>query len=139
VHLPLSISIKPSRRFFAVLLFAHGLALIAVALLTLSIPMRTGLGALVLVSLLFTLRKRKDPGIVRLHLGAKGELEIEKIVGVRETAVILPETMVFPWMILLVIRSEGKRYPLVLLQDSTNGDDLRRLLVWLDWRASGSV
>ena len=98
--------------------------------------MRMGLGALVLVSLLFALRDWQGQSIARLHLGAKGELEIEKIFGARETAVILPATTVFPWMILLVIREEGKRHPLVLLADSTSGDDLRRLRVWLGWRAS---
>jgi hypothetical protein len=121
------------------LLFAHGVAFIAVSVLTLAMPVRMGLCAVVLISMLFALRDWWSQSVIHLHLGAKGELEIEKIIGARETAEILPATTIFPWMILLVVCSEGKHHSLVLLADSTDGDDLRRLRVWLGWRASVRV
>jgi hypothetical protein len=135
VHLPLSIAIRPSRRLVVVMAFSHALALISLATLMLPLLVRFGLGIAVLVSLLLVLHNLRSQPVIRLFLGAKGELEIEQKVGARETAEILPETTLFPWMILLAWRNDGKRHVRVLLADSFDGDDLRRLRVWLGWRA----
>jgi hypothetical protein len=142
VHLPLSIDIAPSRRLVFVMVCAHALALLAVTTLTFAMPLRAALGLLVLVSLQFVLCHLRSQPVVRLFLGIKGELEIEETidskVGARETAEILPETTLFPGLILLAWRSNGQRHVRVVLADSTGADDLRRLRVWLGWRARAS-
>lgn len=76
--------------------------------------------------------------IAELRLGGKGDLMLRTNVGADKTALILPGTAVLPGMIVLLLRVEGKRTPLVLMADALQPDDYRRLRVWLNWRAKRS-
>jgi hypothetical protein len=128
VQLPVVIPVRSSRRWRALMLGAHAVAMVSVIPLDLSLALRLCLTALIGLSLYRVLTRPHE--ISRLSLGAKGELKV----GAGGTAQILPETAVLPGMIVLVLRIEGKRQTLVLLADAFEPEDYRRLRVWLNWR-----
>jgi hypothetical protein len=95
---------------------------------------------LVALSLFLTLRQLRRQSVVMLHLGARGELEIEKKVGAggtaMETAIIEPHTAILPGLIVLLLRCGAERIALPLLADSMGSDLNRQLRLWLQWRAN---
>jgi hypothetical protein len=115
---------------------AHAVAIASVLPLDLAWAVRLSLVVLIGISLYRVLTRPQE--IAELRLGAKGELALATKVGADKTALILPETAVLPGMIVLVMRIEGKRTPLVLMADALDPEDYRRLRVWLNWRAKRS-
>ncbi len=136
MHLPLVIPVGASRRWRALLWGAHAVAIASVLPLDLAWALRLCLAVQVGFSLYRMLTRPQQ--ITQMSLGAKGELALETKVGAGGTALILPETAVLPGMIVLVLRFEGKRIPLVLMADALDPEDDRRLRVWLNWRAKRS-
>lgn len=57
--------------------------------------------------------------------------------GVECTAVVLPDSVVWPWLILLRVRTEGAwcATTVVILPDAVTRDEWRRLSIWLRWAA----
>lgn len=51
-------------------------------------------------------------------------------------AELLPEAIVWPWLVVLRYRLDGSDKPIakIVLPDSLSSDDFRRLRVWLRWR-----
>ena len=70
-----------------------------------------------------------------LHLGASGELVIERKIGISETAVIEPHSAILPGLIVLLLRCNTQRIALPLLPDALDTDLKRQLRLWLQWRA----
>jgi toxin CptA len=53
---------------------------------------------------------------------------------------LLPDSLVWPWLVVLRYRQEGRRAVSVpLLQDSMSAEEFRRLKVWAKWRAATGV
>ncbi|MDP1524739.1 MAG: hypothetical protein Q8M20_02915 [Rhodocyclaceae bacterium] len=136
MQLPVVIPVRSSRRWRALLWGAHAVAITSVLPLDLAWAVRLCLVVLIGFSLYRSLTRPQE--ITQLSLGAKGELTLATKVGAGGTALILPETAVLPGMVVLVLRFEGKRTPLVLMADALDPEDYRRLRVWLNWRAKRS-
>lgn len=136
MQLPVSVLLKTSRLLAALLAFAHALAAAAVLATGLPWPLRALLLAASAASLLRILLRLREPPAASLHLGSKGEIEIETKVGARETARILPGSLVLPGLIVLALQWDGRRRTLTILPDAVGRDAHRRLRVWLKWRAS---
>lgn len=145
MRLPATLLLGPSRRLLAIQLGAHALAATAVLPLTLPWPVRIALLAAILVSLANFLVRRRRPAVSALHLGARGDLEVELKVGARETATVLRDTAILPGLILLSLRrgdedgeggKGGVRLMLPLFPDALAADAYRQLSVWLRSRAS---
>jgi len=132
VQLPLVIPVRSSRRWRALLWGAHAVAIASVLPLDLALAVQLCLVLLISLSLYRMLTRPQE--ITQLSLGARGELVLETKVGAGGTALILPETAVLPGMMVLLLRVEGKRTPLVLMADALDPEDYRRLRVWLNWR-----
>ncbi len=142
MQLPLFIPLRKSGRLLAILWFAHALAVVALVPLALPDLLRVFLSGLVILSLFLTLRRQRRQSVVRLHLGATGELEIERKVGAGgtaitaiETALIAPHTAILPGLIVLLMRCGAQRIALPLLADSMDRDLNRQLRLWLRWHA----
>ncbi len=136
MKLPLTIPLRISRRLLGLLVVAHLLAIGAILPLMLSWPWRLALIGLVLVSLVHSLAGQYRQPVAALHLGAQGELEIETIVGARETATILPQTAVLSNLVILRLRRDAAvTASLALLPDAVGATAFRQLSLWLRWRA----
>ena len=72
-----------------------------------------------------------------LRLTAKDGLAFLDAYGTRVEAVLLPESTVFVWLVVLRFRIEGqgKGRALTLLPDQMSRDEFRTLRLWLRWNA----
>lgn len=136
MKLPLTIQLRISRHLLTLLVLAHAVALGAILPLMLPWPWRLALIVLVLISLAHSLVSQYRQPVAGLHLGSRGELEIETKVGARETATIMPQTVVLSNMVLLRLRrNAAKTSSLTLLPDAIGATSFRQLSLWLKWRA----
>jgi toxin CptA len=132
----LTIEIGASRRLTYVVAAIHLLAVGAVLLAELSWSSRAPLILSLAMSMGFYLKtwpSRK----VKLRCRADGGLGLRGAEDWDE-ARLLPDTLVLPWCGILRYQRSGRRRPetCIILPDSLNGDDFRRLRVWLKFRAS---
>ena len=80
---------------------------------------------------------QRGKGAVRaLELGAQGRARWQDGSGQWQEAEILPSSYASDWLVVVNMRGSGRRdRSLVLLPDSAAAEELRRLRVWLRWRA----
>lgn len=135
MRLPIAIPLKRSRHLVMAQTAAHAVA--AGAVFAVRLPWSLTLLVLLLIGLSLLQFLRNSTGMgTTLHLGSKGDLEVETKVGVRRTAKILPETLVMPGLILLALDQDGMRQTLVLPGDTMDKPAHRQLRVWLRCRAA---
>jgi len=125
------IELKPSRRLGLLLRGMAALALLAVGLAALPVPVRLTLGVIV-IGLAVWGERRSRPG-ARLRVAADGRLQcLDEAMEWRDAAV-LGDSFVSTGLIVLRYRMAGKVRTLTLLPDSAEAEDLRRLRVSLRW------
>lgn len=140
VQLPLTLDLHSSRRLAQLLIAAHGGALLCVLsarpfsfdgwVVTLSVVAL----AISLIRELWRIWGRRR--IVHLILRADGTLAGERADGRSLSWQVMQRTTVTPWLLLLWLRGpQGQSEVLTLLPDALAFDDLRRLRIWLRWRA----
>lgn len=71
-----------------------------------------------------------------LELGADGGVRCRDVRGQWHEAQLQPGSYVSGWLIVLILRANGRLRSLVLLPDAAAAEELRRLRVWLRWRLS---
>lgn len=136
MELPLRLQLQPSRYYLVFLASGHILAGVAVCLLP--VPMLLRVGGLALLVLLFVRQwyacSRRLPGLL---LRRDGKLELLCDGDAPVVADIEGDTLVWPWLVVLHLRTEeGARRALPLFPDAFGAADAhRRLRVWLRWRA----
>ena len=132
MELPVTLPLRSSPSLNVVLILAHVAAATALALLRLAIPWKLVLGLFIALSLLRCLRRRQPES---LTLKRDGTLEVDYPGQPRRPAAVLPATAVFPWLVVLVLNSGGKRQSLTLPVDAVGREGHRRLRLWLKWMA----
>lgn len=137
----LLIRIGSSRILTALVAAMHGAA---AWLLWLTLP---GWPAAMLVALLpaslwFYLRRdclRTAPGsVVALQVHPDCRCALQTRSGAWLEANLLPSSFVAPYLTVLNLRVEGHRFPgyVTIFPDAVDGDDFRRLRVWLRWKCA---
>ena len=125
------IELKSSRRLGLLLRGMAALALLAVGLAALPVPVRLTLGVIV-IGLAVWGERRSRPG-ARLRVAADGRLQcLDEAMEWRDAAV-LGDSFVSTGLIVLRYRMAGKVRTLALLPDSAEAEALRRLRVSLRW------
>ncbi len=136
MQLPLRLQLKPSRSFLLFLASGHILAGVAVCRLPLPGLVRAGLVALLGLFLLrqWHAASRRLP---MLLLRRDGKLEVVNDGSEPLVAEAGADTVVWPWLVVLHLRSEtGERRVLTLFPDAfTDRNAHRQLRVWLRWQA----
>lgn len=140
MQLPMTIGLRRSRLIDGFV----GLCGLLASLVILAFP-RSALvqgGLLLLIwGLVLLSWSRCSPRLSAIRLEREGGLSIA-LVGEPEwaTAALLPGATVHPWLTVLRLKTlEGRIFPLVLVGDSLDAADFRRLRVFLRWRAEFSV
>lgn len=129
----LSCTIHVSRRLVTLVLGLHGLAALGVVSADIDWPLQlAGLG-LIAGSAILTLRQRPP---VRLRCLADGSLLVAEPTADWQPVELLPGSLVSPMCTVLRLRVDGHARSVVVLADSLDGEDYRRLRVWLRWRAA---
>jgi toxin CptA len=134
MQLPLTVSLRPSRRLGVLLVFAHLCAVAAAWLITIPWSIKLALFAAILASAGYQLFRLTGQGrIRRLILKDDGHLEFSRVDGSGGEARIHPQTTVTSLLAVLLLRQEGRIEALVLLPDALNAEDFRLLRLWLRW------
>ena len=132
------IRLHPSRLLLAVLVAAHLGALAVVLVMPLAGWIKAVLVPVVLASMGYAIWRfallRGRHTLVALKVTRDG-LEVETRAGVWLPTIVLGSTFVSPWLAVLHLRPQGRRFmvPVVLLPDALGHDEFRRLRVWLRW------
>jgi hypothetical protein len=136
LSLTLTVPLRPSRVFALVLTAVAGAAL-ACAWTSLPLPAFAPLAAGIVLAwaCLCAQALHLTPSAVRtLELDAAGGVRCQDGLGRWQEAQIRPGSYVSVWLVVLLLRREGRGGSLVLLPDAAAAGDLRRLRVWLRWR-----
>ena len=139
---PLILEPRPSRGLLSLMLFAHGGAIaVVLAISEWSWLLRLFLVMAVLAGLWFTLGglswRRSSTCIRRLIWQAENQWRLELCNGEVLAARLQPSSFMYPWLVVLNLRVEGRRLPrsLVLARDSLDAATFRRLRVRLTTEA----
>lgn len=131
----ISIELHRSRLLDALLIAAHAVAAICLAWIALPGPFRAVVFGFIALSLWRSLRR---PIFSHLLLADSNvsQLRVTQSGGRLVDAIILPETVVFPFLIALHLRDagNGQRLYTLLLPDQMKTEEYRRVRVWLRWR-----
>ena len=125
---PLAIALQPSRQLGGLLLAAHAAALAAVFLADLPAALQAALAAAVAMS---GWRLRQARRIQRLDLGSDGRVRLEYADGRCLDAVPERQSTVTARLCLLLLLHARGSETLLLLPDALDGEDFRRLRLWL--------
>ena len=134
-----------SRLLAAALTGMHGLCALLVLLMPLGWTLRLVLLIAVAASLTYhwlrEVSRRLPDSVNGLHLAADGTFSVRLHRGDWTPAEVLGTSFVKPWLTVLNLKLEGRRFmlPAVLLPDALNREDFRRLRVWLRWRSDDSA
>ena len=133
----LEVSIRPSPWHCLLLTLVHLLAIVALGMSGLPLSYMAALGFAVLVSYTYTLRRfgllRDASSVIRLAWHS-GEWQVVLGSGTVEPVHLDSTTLVLAWLVVANFRdSAGRRYPIVLMRDSANADEFRRLRVLLKY------
>lgn len=133
------IALRPSRLLAVILIAAHAAALGFLLILSLPPVLLPVVALLLMASVVVSVRRHG----LRLTPDAAVCLDFDDRERVRLTCrdgrvcngLILPSTTVGSLMTVLNVAVDGRRRPVhvILLPDSLNADDFRRLRVWLRW------
>lgn len=128
---PLRLSPRPSRILTGLLVLVHGGALVMVGLSALPLLAQLAIGAIVLLSLLLTLRQTMP--VKHLTWKQDGEWVMEARDGESRQAQLHVSSYAHPWLVVLNFHVEGRRRlkSVVLFPDALPADSLRRLRVRL--------
>lgn len=142
MHLPCQVGIEETWHPLAILVGAHCIAVgVIVASEPGVVPTAVGCG-LVAISLAFSVIRlwpAKGRRVVALALGRAGELQVRRGDGAVNAATVLPDTSVFPWLVVLRYRQGNQKEVLLLPATAMRRHDHRRLRLWLRWRAGSGT
>jgi hypothetical protein len=96
------------------------------------LPLRIALLSALAISLVYTLR---PPRIVSLRLHRNGDLECALSDGTQRPAILLPDTTVFSWLVVLRLQAEDEQgtISLPLFPDHMSREEFRLLRLCLRW------
>ena len=137
MQLPVTLTLRPSRRLALLLLAVHGGALVLVAAIALPVWIKLALLPAIFWSAWRALKRiRGGQRIAFLMLRSDGRLDCTRCNDQVVEARIHPHTTVTPQLTVILLRIDKRIEPLVVLTDSLNAEEFRKLRLWLLWQAA---
>ena len=131
---PITLAVRGSRRLVAALFAAHVLA--GFGLLATELPLAAKLILSATLALWLLLAVRRTGRTAALTLHADGRLSLLCQDGSSVDGQVDPATTVFPWLIVLLVKTAEKNEALVLPVDALGREGHRQLRLWLRWKAN---
>jgi toxin CptA len=139
VQFPIIIGLHRSRFLDAIFLL---LALLAFAVILLSdLPQALQIACLLAIPVMSLASwKNLSPELKLLRLEKDGGISI-RLAGENDfqSACLLPGATAHPWLVVFHLNCAGRKFCVVATKGSATAQDLRRLRVFLRWRANFSV
>src|SRR5258708_301096 len=139
----LKISLRPSWILAAVLAGAHGGAIAVIVIVDMTLWLELIAIAALIVNLVAALRRTAlllaPDSVVAIEIGSDDTLSIQTRRGSRiDGCEVLGSTYVAAFLAIINLREPETRAirHVVLLRDSIDAEDFRRLRVWLRWKGS---
>jgi hypothetical protein len=134
IDLPLTLPVRRSRTLDAALTLAH--VVVGVGLVPIAVPIfaKLAVWSILALSLARILALRRIP--ISLTLKANGKLDVTRGDNQLIDCGVVPETSVFPWLVVLRLVCGGTTETLVMPQDALGTEGHRQLRTWLRWRAT---
>jgi toxin CptA len=137
----LKVSLRPSWILAAILAAAHGAAIAVIALVSVPLWLQLIAIAALAVNLVFEIRQtvllRAPDAVVALEIASDDALSIQTRRGDWIECEVLGSTYVTYFLAIVNLKDQGsgrvKRA--VILPDSIDAEDFRKLRVWLRWKA----
>ncbi len=133
------IELQPSRLLVAILIAVHVAAMCMLLTLAMDARLLAGTALLLMLSARAAILRhallRRPGSIVRLELADREHIRLQTRAGAWHSGRILGSSTVDPWLTVLNIRRDDRRWPahVVLMSDSLDPAVFRRLRVWLRW------
>jgi toxin CptA len=139
----LRVSLRPSWILAAILTIAHGAAIAVIALLSVPLWLQVIVIAALVASLVFETRKtallRAPDAVIALEIASDDLLSVQTRRGDWIECEVLGSTCVIFFLAIVNLKEQGsgrvKRA--VILPDSIDAEDFRKLRVWLRWKGEG--
>lgn len=139
----MNVQLKPSYRLAVLLAAAHVATAAGVLVLDLPLELRMVVTCVILLSLAATVQRsallRTRDAIVALEWNEDGPVNFQTRDGFWHAARLLPTTFVTPFLTVIDLRTQGRpriRH-VVMMADSADDAEYRRLRVRLQWDSSG--
>jgi hypothetical protein len=132
VRFPVFIGLRRSYFLAGAVSLMHGAAAGVFLVMPWPLPVRIALLVALAASLRYTLR---PPRVASLRLYGDGALECLLPDGAALAVTPLPDTTVFPWLVVLRLKAEEETgvISLALFPDSMSREEFRVLRLWLRW------
>ncbi len=136
----LKISLRPSWILAAILAVAHGTAIAMIALISLPLWLQLIAIAALVLSLMFNARQyallRSPNAVVAIDIASDDAFSVQIRSGDRIECEVLGSTYVTAFLAVLNLREKdsGAVRRAVILSDSVDKEDFRKLRVWLRWK-----
>lgn len=136
----LRVSLRPSWILAAILAAAHGAAIAVIALVSVPPWLQVIVIAALAASLVFEIRKtallRAPDAVVALEIASDDALSIQTRRGGWIECDVLGSTYVIYFLAIVNLKEQGsgRVRRAVILPDSIDAEDFRKLRVWLRWK-----
>ena len=136
----MKITLRPSRILTAILVLAHGAAIAIVALAGMPLWLELIAIAVLVASLIFDVRQtallRAPNALITLEIASDDKLSIQTRRGEWIECEVLGSTYVTSFLTILNLKviDSGRNTRAVILSDSLDAEDFRKLRVWLRWK-----
>ncbi len=136
----MKITLRPSRILTAILVLAHAAAIAMVVLAGLPLWAQSILAAALVVNLVFDVRQTawlRAPGaVIGFEIAADDRFSIQIRCGEWLECEVLGSTYVTYFLTILNLKAidSGKHQRAVILPDSLDAEDFRKMRVWLRWK-----
>ena len=136
----MKITLQPSRILTAILVLAHGAAIAMVALAGMPLWLELIAIAALAASLVFELRQtallRAPDAVITLEIASDDKFSIQTRRGEWIECELLGSTYVASFLTILNLKAldGGRSKHAVILPDSLDEEDFRKLRVWLRWK-----
>lgn len=136
----LRVNLRSSRLLTVILALAHGAAIAVILLVDLPIGVKavaaTGLAVYWLVFVRRLPLLLTAGSVMAIEIGSDNKLSVQTNRGEWDECEVLGSTYVTPYLTVLNLRQSENRVArrIVILPDSINVEDFRKLRVWLRWK-----
>ena len=136
----MNITLRPSRILTAILVLAHGAAIAMVVLAGMPLWLDLIAIAVLVASLVYDLRKtallQAPDAVIGLEITSDDKFSIQTRRGEWIESEVLGSTYVTSFLTILNLKviDSGRTTRAVILPDSLNAEDFRKLRVWLRWK-----